>query len=157
MNLKTQKRMAAKILDCGKEKVWIDPEQLEEVSKAITNADIRRLVQTKVIQKKKENQQSRSRARKILKKKREGKRKGRGSRKGSAGAATSKKELWMIRVRSLRRKIKELRNSEKIDRKNYRGLYKMINGGLFRNKAHLMLYLKEHNLLKKGMINEKSA
>jgi len=40
MEVRNQKRMAADLLKCGKDKVWINPEELEEVSKAITKADV---------------------------------------------------------------------------------------------------------------------
>ena len=36
MNLTTQKRLAADILKVGVNRVWIDPENIEEVSRAIT-------------------------------------------------------------------------------------------------------------------------
>ena len=41
MDLKNQKRMAAEILDCGYNRVWIDPNRAEDVADAITRADIR--------------------------------------------------------------------------------------------------------------------
>ena len=37
MNLTTQRRLAASILKVGLNRVWIDPERLEEVSLAITS------------------------------------------------------------------------------------------------------------------------
>ena len=36
MNLTTQRRLAASILKVGVNRVWIDPEEIEEVSRAIT-------------------------------------------------------------------------------------------------------------------------
>ena len=41
MNLKNQRRMAAEILKCGQERVWIDPNDMESLEDAITRADIR--------------------------------------------------------------------------------------------------------------------
>ena len=43
MNLTTQRRLAADILKVGLNRVWIDPEQIEEVSRAITVRKIVRL------------------------------------------------------------------------------------------------------------------
>ena len=40
MNLTTQKRLAASILKVGLNRVWIDPERMEEVSMAITRERI---------------------------------------------------------------------------------------------------------------------
>ena len=41
MDLKNQRRMAAEILDCGENRVWIDPNRTEDLADAITRADIR--------------------------------------------------------------------------------------------------------------------
>ena len=35
MDLKNQKRMAAEILKCGENRVWIDPDKIEEVAECI--------------------------------------------------------------------------------------------------------------------------
>ncbi|MCD6478214.1 MAG: 50S ribosomal protein L19e [Candidatus Aenigmarchaeota archaeon] len=144
MNLRNKARMASEILKCGEDKVWLDPEQTEEISKAITKADIRRLIKRGYIKKKKVNEQSRGRARKILKQKMKGRRKGRGSKKGKKLSTTTKKKEWIKTVRPLREMLKKLRESEKITRSEYRKLYLMVKGGRFRNKAHLNLYIKEN-------------
>ena len=44
MNLTTQKRLAASILKVGLNRVWIDPERLEEVSMAITREGVKQLI-----------------------------------------------------------------------------------------------------------------
>ena len=41
MNLKLQKELARKVLKVGKDRVWIDPDHLEEIKEAITRADIK--------------------------------------------------------------------------------------------------------------------
>ncbi|PSH00979.1 MAG: 50S ribosomal protein L19e, partial [Nanohaloarchaea archaeon SW_7_46_7] len=43
-DLKSQKRMASEVMDVGKDRVWIDPEQMDRVDEAITRQDIRNLV-----------------------------------------------------------------------------------------------------------------
>ena len=52
MNLKPQRRMAAEILKCGKNRVYFDPYLVEDISLAITREDIRNLIKQGVIQKK---------------------------------------------------------------------------------------------------------
>ena len=47
MNLTTQKRLAASILKVGLNRVWIDPERLEEVSMAITRDGVKQLIQNR--------------------------------------------------------------------------------------------------------------
>ena len=44
MDLKNQRRLAASVLKCGKYRIWIDPEEPEEVQKAVTKQDIRNLL-----------------------------------------------------------------------------------------------------------------
>ncbi|HDD71655.1 MAG TPA: 50S ribosomal protein L19e [Candidatus Aenigmarchaeota archaeon] len=143
MQLRNQRRMAAEILKCGEEKVWIDPESMEEVSKAITKADVRRLIQRGIIKKRKVNEQSRGRARIILRQKKKGRRRGIGSRKGKKLSKTTKKKEWIKTVRPLRAMLKKLRDSGTITRAQYRKLYLMVKGGRFRSKSHLNLYLKK--------------
>jgi len=148
MEIRSQKRMAAEIFKCGTDKVWIDPNELEEVSKAITKADIRRLIKRGVIKRKTTNQHSRGRARKIMIQKKRGRRRDRGSRKGKKLSKTSKKKEWIKIIRPLRRHLRELRDSGKITKTQYRRLYLMAKGGRFKSKSNLNLYLKKGNVAK---------
>ena len=56
MNLTTQKKLAAKILKVGVNRVWIDPEHMEEVSRAITRNSVKALINNGVIKKVKEKE-----------------------------------------------------------------------------------------------------
>ncbi|MBP2172115.1 50S ribosomal protein L19e [Methanococcus voltae] len=147
MDVSTQRRIAANILDCGIDRVWVDPENLEKVKLAITKDDIRALVKDGIIVKKQEKGISSARKKKIQEQKRKGKRKGQGSRKGAKGARTPKKEKWMNTIRPLRRMLKEMREDEKIERTQYRKLYRMAKGGAFRSRNHMKLYMKDHGIL----------
>jgi large subunit ribosomal protein L19e len=49
MNLTTQKRLAASILKVGVNRVWIDPDEIEEVSRAITRDGIKQLIDQGII------------------------------------------------------------------------------------------------------------
>ena len=40
-DLRNQRRMAAEILKCGENRVWMNPDKLDEVEECITRADIR--------------------------------------------------------------------------------------------------------------------
>ena len=148
MELKTQRRLAAKILGIGVNRVWIDPERTADVSTAITRADIERFIHDGTIRARPERGVSRGRARLRLLKRKKGRRRGIGSRKGAARARMPKKERWIRTVRSLRASLQEFRKKRVIDTKQYRRLYRMVKGGSFRSKAHLRAYLKEHGILK---------
>ncbi len=145
MELKKVKELAAKVLKVGKDKIIIVDK--EKAAQAMTREDIRALVKQGAINKRKANEDSRGRARKLMEQKKKGLRKGKGSRKGTKKAKIGEKTEWLTKVRALRKKLKEIK--PKLKEGNYRRLYRMIKGGYFRSKAHLMLYVKEKELIKK--------
>ena len=149
MDISTQRRIAADVLDCGIDRVWIDPENLDEVKLAMTKDDIRRLIKEGIIAKKQKKGISKARTKKLKEQKRKGKRKGPGSRRGAKGARTPKKRKWINTIRPLRRLLKEFRDNGTIDRKTYRRLYRMAKGGAFRSRNHMLLYMRDHGILAK--------
>ena len=148
MKLDKKRRMAAKLLGVGVNRVWIDPSKQEEVAAALTNEDIRKLIEKGVIKAKPEVGTSRVRARERAEKRKRRKRVGPGSRKGAKKARSPKKRRWIQTVRPLRRKLRELREAGVISTSQYRKLYRMVKGGAFRSKAHLETYLKEKGVLR---------
>lgn len=147
VDVKNQRRMAADLLDCGRNRVWIDPDHIDEVANAITRDDIRRFIRQGLIRKRAEQGVSRGRARKTAQQKEKGRRKGPGSRKGASGARESKKERWMRTIRPLRRRLKELRDEGDITSRQYRTLYREAKGGAFRNVNHLETHMKQVGIL----------
>lgn len=148
MNLTTQKRLAASILKVGINRVWIDPEQVEEVSRAITREGVKQLIDQKAIKAKPKKGISSYRSKKLAEQKKKGKRKGRGSIKGAKYARTPKKQAWMTTIRALRKDLKSMRESEEIDPTTYRKLYRMAKGGAFRSKSYMKTYARDHDLIK---------
>jgi large subunit ribosomal protein L19e len=137
-----QKKLAAQILKVGKSRVWLDPSKEKDIEAAITKVDVRKLIQKGYIKALPE---------KLHKpKERKKKKRGPGSKKGAKGAILPGKRRWIQTVRPLREMLKELRDSGKIDRPTYRMLYRLVKGGTFRSRAHLRIYLEQHDLLKKG-------
>ncbi len=148
MELKMQRKVASRILKCGASRVWFDPARVSDVEDAITSADIRRLINDGVIVPLKKTGISSARKAKNALQKKKGRRKGHGSRKGSKGARTRKKGLWMSRVRSQRKMLKELRDSGRIEKRMYRNIYRKSKSGLFRSRSHMMTYMEREGLLK---------
>ncbi len=146
-NLRNQRRLASEILKVGEDRVWIDPNRVDDVEAAITRDDIKKLIHEGVIKPLKEKGVSRARARIIHKKK--GLRRGAGSRSGAAGARFSKKEAWMLRIRAIRKKLRELKMNKIISENAYRKLYVMAKSGRFSSVADLERYLKAHDLWRK--------
>jgi large subunit ribosomal protein L19e len=135
-----QKRLAAKILKVGESRVWLDPSKMKDIEKAITKQDIRKLIKQGAIKALPE---------KLHRQKIRRKRRGPGSRKGSKHAIVSAKRKWIATIRPLRKMLKELRDSGQIDNPTYKRLYLLVKGGMFRSRAHLKIYLEQHDLLKK--------
>ncbi len=148
MNLKNQRRMAAKMLKCGENRVWIHPDYIEDVSEKITRSDIREAIDQGLIVARQKKGTSRSNIRKAKSQRNKGRRKGQGSRKGSANARYPKKRRWIKTIRPIRERLKELRDDGKIDRRTYREFYRQSKGGMFKSKAHLEQHLQAQGQLK---------
>jgi len=148
MNLKNQRRMASELLKCGVNRVWVDPNRSEDVSDAITRADVRILINSGTIVARQKKGVSRGRAEFEKAQKRKGRQTGHGSRRGRKGARKPSKERWMQTIRPIRLKLKELRDTGKIDPATYRIYYLKAKGGVFKNRSHLISHLKSENILK---------
>jgi large subunit ribosomal protein L19e len=146
MNIRSQRRLAAAVLDCGVHRVWVDPEKVDEVSLAITREEIRKLIHEEAIKALPENSQSRGRARLLAEKKKQGKRIGPGTKKGAKFSVISRKTRWMNKIRAQRRKLRDMRDKRIITVNTYRSLYKKAKGGEFRSVAELERYINDNNL-----------
>lgn len=136
-----QRRLAARILKVGESRVWLDPSKREEIEKAVTAWDIRKLIKQKAIK---------ALPQKVHKPKERVKRKrGPGKRKGKKYARFPRKRRWISTVRALRKMLKELKDSNQLDNASYRKLYRLVKGGMFRSRSHLRIYMEQHDLLKK--------
>ena len=143
MKVDNQKRLAAQILKCSKKRVRFDPDRLSDIKEAITKIDIKGLIKDKAIRKVSAKGVSRGRARKRLVQRRKGKQKGEGSKKGSRGARIPKKREWINKVRAQRKLLSMLKEKKIIDDKLYREFYSKVQGGFFRSRRHIKLYLEE--------------
>jgi large subunit ribosomal protein L19e len=148
-DLKSQRRLAAQILKVGQNRVWIDPEYMDDVESAITRDEVRKLIHEKVIVSLPEKGVSRSRAKAIRAKKAKGRRSGPGSVTGASYSKVTKKQAWMVKIRSLRRKLRELKASRTITEDTYSQYYRMAGSGRFQSIAELERYLKANDLWRK--------
>lgn len=142
INLRDKRELAARLLDVGANRVKFDPQYLEDITDAITRENIKSLVTARTILVRgiKGTSRGRTRARHLNAKKRG---KGHGSKKGSKGARRGKKQLWVKRVRAMRRRIKIMKNRGEISKAAFWSLYTKINGGQVRTLAHLRELAKE--------------
>jgi large subunit ribosomal protein L19e len=142
VNLKAKKRLASRVTGVGVHRIKFDSDHLDDVADAITRENIRSLITANTIQIKSFTGTSRGRAQKKKdQKKKRGT--GQGSKQGRKGARVGKKEVYVAKVRSLRRILKIAKDRKEITNPEFWALYKKIGGNTVRNKAHLRLLMEE--------------
>ncbi|HJK46789.1 MAG TPA: 50S ribosomal protein L19e, partial [Methanocorpusculum sp.] len=131
-DLASQRRIAAAVLGCGVNRVWINPEKLSEVQSAMSREDIRNLIEEGAISSHQKKGISRGRARARIAKRAYGHCKGPGRRSGAKGARTPSKTQWIKKIRAQRKELRAQRDAGSITRSEYRRLYRRAAGGQFR-------------------------
>lgn len=149
-DLRNQRRMAAELLKCGVNRVWMDFDRLDEIAKAVTKEDIRVLINGKAIKARQIAGISGGRNKFNIKQKEKGRRRGHGSRKGAKYARLPKKERWINTIRPIRVYLRTLRDEKQIDPSTYRKYYMKAKGGEFRSKHHLETHLISDGIIKGG-------
>lgn len=146
MSLKAKRRLASELLKVGQNRVWMDPERAEDLQSAITKNDVRKMIHEGAIRELPVQGTSRGRVRAQRKR---GAGRGSGSRKGGSGARAGSVDPWLLRIRALRKTLKELRERRTITPKVYRRLYGMCKGGAFDSIAALKQYIQAEGLARR--------
>jgi large subunit ribosomal protein L19e len=126
MKLDIKKKLAAKTMNVGKDRILFDNSRLDEIKEAITKQDIRDLVQSRAIKIKEIKGRRRKEKRKT--RKRQGKIKMK---------AKKRKQNYVKLTRKLRKYISDMKKQGKIDNDKYRLLRKKIKNSEFKSKRNL--------------------
>lgn len=146
MAIQTIKRMARDILGIGGSRIKINNSEIDKVKDALTKDDVRGLIHRGLIVVDKPQGISRKNAKERHEKRKSGQKRGPGSRKGTKGARTNPKQVWMNKVRKQRETITALK--PKLASGMYGKLRKMIKGGYFKSNAHVVSHIKEKGWIK---------
>ena len=142
VNLKAKKRLASRVTGVGVHRIRFDTDHLEDIADAITRENIRSLITANTIQIKSFTGTSRGRAH--TKKAQRNKRgTTQGAKQGRKGARVGKKEVYVAKVRALRRLLKIAKDRKDLTNPEFWTLYKKVGGNTVRNKAHLRLLMTE--------------
>ena len=142
VNLKAKKRLVSRITGVGVHRIRFDVDHLDDVADAITRENIRSLITANTIKIKSIVGTSRGRAH--TKKAQKNKRgTTQGSKQGRKGARVGKKEVYVAKVRSLRRLLKIAKDRKDLTNPEFWILYKKVGGNTIRNKAHLRTLMEE--------------
>lgn len=142
VNLKAKKRLVSRVTGVGVHRVKFDSDHLDDIADAITRENIRSLITANTIKIDSFKGTSRGRAqhKKDQKNKRGTKQ---GSKQGRKGARVGKKEIYVKKVRSLRRLLKIAKDRKELTNPEFWSIYKKVGGNTVRNKAHLRQIMEE--------------
>ncbi len=137
MSIKFAKRVASQILGRGENALKLRPQGLEEVKKAITRDDVRRLIKDGTIVAVKEKSE-------LHKKTTHERSRGTGKRRGTAKARRGR--TWEKKTRSQRIVLKQLKMMGKFDNTTFKRYYLLVKGNAFADKRSLLLHLSDDGI-----------
>ncbi len=146
MDVSYQKRLAAKVLKCSPKRVRMS--QDKDIEEALTRNDVKHLIVKGMITKKQKKGTTRTQANVRLTQKDKGRSGGKGKKKGTRFSLAPKKVAWMRTVRAQRKLLKDLKDKGSIGTETYRLMYRRSKGGEYRNKKHMLSYMKDNDMIK---------
>ena len=148
MKLPAVKRLAADILRCGRNKVWLDPSEGARLKSSSSRMQIRNLIKDGMILKKPNVVHSRWRANKRAEAKRKGRHTGLGSRRGTKNARMPEKRRWISRIRKQRAALKEMKKNAYVTPEEYRQYYLQAKGNSFKSLGVMESHIEKKRIEK---------
>lgn len=128
MKLDKKKKLAARVLNVGIERIWLSPARLQDIKEAITRQDIKDLVKDGAIKIKPVTGKRKKQKRKLR----------RGA--GKIKKKVKDKKAYVKKIRKMRIYLKTLRKADKLSSVEYKKLRRYAKSGIFHDLKHL----KEH-------------
>ncbi len=141
MTIKFVRRVAAKLANRGENAMRINPSSMEEVKKAMTREDVRKLLKDGAVFALKEKHNLSLSSKELKERRAKGRSRGPGRRKGTRKARRG--SPWIKKVRAQRLLLKKLRSMGKIDKQKFNTYYMLVKGGTYSDKGQLLLHLNE--------------
>jgi large subunit ribosomal protein L19e len=138
MSVKFVKRAASEILGRGKNAIRFRPEGMEDIKKAITRDDVRRLIKDGTVIALKPRYELHKKA--VIERS-----KGIGKRKGTAKARIGR-GVWEKKTRSQRLLLNQLKMMGKFDNTTFKRYYLLVKGNAFPDKKSLLLHLSDDGI-----------
>lgn len=148
MTIRFVRRVAAELKGRGEGAIRINSSALEDVKKAITRDDVRRLIENGSVYVIKEKRNISMNAKKLKIRRSKGRGRGPGKRKGTLKARGG--YMWKKKARSQRMLLKRLKVAGKIDRQTFNKYYRLIKGNSFADKGSMLLHLREEGIQIEG-------
>lgn len=136
---KTQKRIAAQLLGVSANRIWLDPNRLDEIKQAITRRDIEELIKEKAIKAKPVHGVKRRAGKKHDERRKKGRKRGPGRRKK---IVKQRKREYVMLIRRLRSYLRALKNKGVITTNQYQKLRRLAKAGMFSSKKSVDEYIK---------------
>merc|ERR1712137_713674 len=138
VNLTFQRRLAAKVLKVGKNRVWLDPACSSTIAPCTSTNTVRKLCKDSLIVAKTVSVHSFYHASQRKAEKQKGRHCGLGSRKGAKNARCNSKTQHIKRVRALRKTVNKYHKLGKIASREKKQLRSQIKGNEFKSRKVLI-------------------